>query len=98
MRYCNLRGCPREFGERTQRRLYVIESRYVDIFQVFGILPILRIDLHDDVVLIQRRVHGRDLALAEGVVKSAIDRLGSDSEPGGCLPIDVERGFEAAIL
>ena len=44
-----------------------------------GALPELRLDLHDDVVLVQRRVHRRDLPLAEGVVERVVDRLRRDA-------------------
>ena len=48
----------------------------------------LGIDLQDDVVLVQRRVHGRDDALAEGVVERVVDRGGQDAVARGDLALD----------
>ena len=48
----------------------------------------LRIDLHDDMVLVQGRVHGRDDALAKGVVERVVDGEGQDAVARGHLALD----------
>ena len=41
-----------------------------------------------DAVLVQLREHGRDLALAEGVVERVVDRLRRDAEPRRRIAVD----------
>ena len=56
----------------------------------------MRAHFDHDVILVQRRVHGRNLALAEGIVQRVVDRLGVTPEsrrgraidrPGGLQPV-----------
>ena len=53
----------------------------IDVLQRLRALPVLRRDLHDHVVLVERVVDGRDLALAEGVVERVVDLARVDAEP-----------------
>ena len=70
----------------------------IDIVQSLGALPELRRHLHHHMVLIERRVHRRYLALPKGVVQSVIDQLRRDSHPRGGLAVIIERGLQAAVL
>ena len=70
----------------------------VDVPQRLGALPEARLDLHDDVVLVQRRVDDRHLPLAERVVERVVDQLRRDAEPRGRAPVDGERGLEPLVL
>ena len=66
----------------------------VDVVQRFRPVLELRVDLQDDVVLVQGRVHGRDDALAEGVVERVVDGGGQDAVARGDIALDrdVEQG------
>ncbi len=68
------------------------------LLQKVGILPVLRRHFHHHVILVQRRVHGGDLALAEGVVQGVVDQLRRDAEArrGGAIISD--HGLQALIL
>ena len=57
----------------------------------------LRIDLQDDVVLVQRGEHRRDDALAEGVVERVVDRRRQDAEARRDLAIDRDIELRAGI-
>ncbi len=54
--------------------------------------------LHDDMILVERAIHGGNLALAEGVVERVIDILRGDVESGGGGAIVGEGGFQAVGL
>ena len=70
----------------------------IDVLQRFGILPVLGRDLHDHVVLVQRVVDGRDLALAEGVVERRRDAARVDAEPGRRVAVDRQVDLQAVLL
>ncbi len=72
--------------------------RHVDVAQRRRILRVARIDFHDDVVLIDRAVDDRDLALAECIVKRIVDLRRRDAEPRGGVAVDDEIGFQALLL
>ena len=67
-------------------------------FRAVRVLPELRVHFHHHVILIQRRVHRRDLALAEGVVERIVDRLRRDPESRRGGAIDDQRGLQPVIL
>ena len=62
--------------------------------------PILEfgIDLQHHVVLVERGVHGRDDALAEGVVERVVDGRGQDAEARGDLAVDRDVEQRPGIL
>ena len=66
--------------------------------QNLRVLPILRRHFHDDVILVQGRVHGRNLALAEGVVERIVDILRRQAQARGGVPVDGELRRLAVIL
>ena len=72
--------------------------RNIDLVQRARILPVARRDLHDDVILVERIVDGRDLTLAEGVIERVVDRAERQSKPHRGVAIDREVGLEAAHL
>ena len=59
----------------TQFDFGVVGRARVDLRQRCGILPVLGRDFHHDVILVQRRIHRRYLALPEGVVQGIVDHL-----------------------
>ena len=63
-----------------------------------GLLRKSRRDFKHHVILIQLREHGRDLALAEGVVERVVDLLHADAQARSRIAIDDQRGFEPAVL
>ena len=65
---------------------------------VSGILLILRVHFHHDVILIQRRVHGGHLALAEGIVERIVDQLRRDAEARGGVAVDRPGACRPLIL
>src|SRR5205814_6710586 len=60
----------------------------IDLVQRFRILPEFGRHLHDDVVLVLRRVDSRYLALAECIVEGVIDLTNSESEPRRAAAVD----------
>ena len=84
--------------KRAQRHRSPARAPHVDVPQEQGILPELRRGLHDDVILIQRRVHGRDLPLPEGVVQRGVDQLRRNAEPRGRLAIVLQQRLHAPVL
>ena len=51
----------------------------------------MRLRLHDHVILVQLRVHGVDLALAEGVVQCVVDGCRRDAQSRRRHPVDRQR-------
>ena len=72
--------------------------RNIDLVQRPRILPVARRDLHDDVILVERIVDGRNLTLAEGVIERVVDGADRETEPHRGVAIDREVGLEAAHL
>ena len=62
------------------------------------ILRVARVDLHDHVILVERAVDDRDLALAECVVERVVDLGRRDAEPRGGVAVDDEIGLQALLL
>src|SRR5439155_11032 len=73
-------------------------AAHVDLRERLGALPVLRGHLHHDVVLVERRVDRRDLALAEGVVERLVDHLRGHADARGAGTVDLQRHLEPAIL
>ena len=61
-------------------------------------MPVLRRGFHDDAVLVERVVNGRDLALAESIVQRGIDHARRDAEARGGVAVDDERRLQPAVL
>ena len=49
-------------------------------------------------ILVEARIHGRDLALPEGAVKRVVDRLGGDAEPRRRGAVDDQPACESFVL
>ena len=71
---------------------------HIDVVQCLRILPVFRRSLHHDVVLVEGRVHRRDLALAESIVESCVEKLGRDTETSGGLAVVHDIGLQSAVL
>ena len=56
------------------------------------------LDLHHDMVLVQRRVGDRNLPLAEGVIEGVVDQLRGDAQARGGVAVDHQRGLQAPVL
>ena len=67
-------------------------------FEHRRVLPVARRDLHHHVILVERVVDRRHLALAEGVVERVVDRRDAEAEPRGRGAVDRHVGLEAALL
>ena len=61
-------------------------------------MPIARVDFHHHMILVNRAVNGRDLALPERVIKRIIDLTHDQAETGSRVAIDVDIGFQACLL
>ena len=85
-------------GERAQGHLGAARRGDVNIFQSVGILPILRLHLHHHMILIERGVHGRHLALAKGIVERIVDGLGAQPESRRGRAIDDQAGLQSFVL
>ena len=93
------RGRRRVAGERRERHERAVARRgRARTSRPSRVLPELRVHLHDHVVLVERGVHRRDLALAEGVVERVVDGLRRDAEARGRRAVDRQRGLEALDL
>src|SRR6516165_1229699 len=57
-----------------------VRRRDVDIGERGRVLRVARVDLHHDVILIDRAVDDGDLALAEGVVERVVDLRRRDAQ------------------
>ena len=68
------------------------------LFSESGIALIFGIHFHHDVVLIEAGVHGRDLALAEGVVERVVDVVHGEAQARGGIAVDDEVRFQAMVL
>ena len=78
--------------ERPFRRLHV------NLVQEIRALPPLLLERENHVILVDRLVHRRDLALAERVVERAVDRLRGQAEARGSVAIDDDVRGQAGIL
>ena len=65
--------------EGRQRNLRAVRGVDINIFERIGILLKLRVHFHDDVILIELRINGGDLTLAEGVVQGVVDVGGKNA-------------------
>ena len=92
------RGVRRVLGERGQRHHTAAAGRQIDVLQPFRVLPERRRGLHDHVVLVQLRVHRRDLTLAERVVERAIDRADRQAQPRRLVAIDDDVLLQAGVI
>ena len=69
----------------------------VNALERIGILLELRIDFQDDVILVELSEDGRDLALAEGVVKGVVDVGGENAEARSGVAVDGQCGEETLV-
>ena len=81
--------------ERHRTALRIV---YIDLLQELGVLPKARRRFHHHVILIERRVHGGDLALAKRVIQHVVDELGGNPKARGGVAIVLNHGLQAAIL
>ena len=70
----------------------------IDILQRVGALGKFRSHFHDHVILVQRLVHDRHLALAEGVVQGVVNVCGIHSQPRRGVAINDDGCFESLVL
>ena len=87
-----------ERGDRRQWHEVAIGTGDVEGVQRLGVLPELRCHFHHDAILIETRVHRRDLALTERVVQRLINRASADTQPRGRVPVDDDAGLQSAVL
>ena len=87
-----------EMRERVERHLAAAGRAHVNIAQGLRILPEFRRDFHHHVILVQRRVHGGYLALAEGIVERGVDQLRRNAEARGRGAVVLHPGLQAAVL
>ncbi len=75
-------------AKRRQRNRQAARASARKFFQKRRIFPPLLLERQHHMILIDRFVHGRDLALAERVVQSAVDCLGGEAKPGCGVAVD----------
>ena len=88
----------RDLRQRLQRHLVAVRGRHVDVGERGRVLAVLRLELEDDVVLVQLREDRRHLPLAEGAVERVVHRLRGDAEARGRVAIDRQIRAKAAVL
>src|ERR1039457_2387780 len=86
------------WGQRTAQRLNAGLSDHVNAVQRVRRHLILGVNFEHHVILIQRLVDGRDLALTEGVVEYVVDLRGRNSEARRGIAIDDDVLLQAAYL
>ncbi len=92
------RGGGGRFGDRAQRNFVSRRAKKRRSGAGIGILPVLRRRFHHHVILIQRRVHGGHLALAEGVVERVVDQLRRNAEARRGLAVVVHHRLQTPVL
>ncbi len=83
---------------RRQRHHGSVRRFDEDAVERVRAFAVLRIDLHHHVVLVDAGVHGRNLALSEGIVEHLIDHRNGDAEPRCGVAINNEIRAEPLIL
>lgn len=53
----------------------------IDVVERRGLLGVARIHVHDDVILIEHLIDGRDQLLSEGIVEDVVDVDRRNAEP-----------------
>ena len=69
-------------------------GRNIDFVEHGRALGVARIDLHDDVILVDRGEDGRDLPLAEGVIERVVDLRRRQAEARGGVAVDDQIGLQ----
>ena len=82
--------------ERNRSRRWRRERKY--LCSASGAVGKFRSDLHHHVILVQRLVHGRDLALPESIVERVVDVAVRNAQPRGRIAIDHNLRFQAFVL
>ena len=77
-------------GDRAERHLRAVAAGNVDLRQRGRVFLELGLDAEDDLVLVGRGVHRRDLALAERAVQRLVDQRQRDPEARGGIAIDLD--------
>src|ERR1700757_977291 len=85
-------------ADRTERDQAAVGGAQIDGAEPVRALPKLRLHLHDNMVLIERSEHGRDLALAERVVEGVVDHLRREAEARSGGAVVDEGSLEAVVL
>src|SRR6185437_9607361 len=88
----------RVVGDRGERNLRAGLRADVDVPERVRRLPVLGRRLHDDVILVERRIDRRHLPLSERVVQRGVDQAGRNPEPRGRVAIDDQRGLQSLVL
>ncbi len=70
----------------------------INLIQAAGVLPKLRFNFHDDIILVQRSVHGGNLLLSKSIVNGAVNELRGYAEAGGGIAVINERSLKAVIF
>ena len=98
MRQRNGRDPLREVREGRQRNVGAFGRLHVDRFQEVRAFPPLLLQGQNHVVLIDRLVHHRDLALAKSVIERGVHRLRRETEARRGIAVDDHIGRQAGIL
>ncbi len=85
-------------GHGPQRNLAAVGRLHIDALQRVDLGLPVGVHLEHDIILIGRRIDGRDPALAECAVQRVVDDLRRDAELGGAVAVNVEDDLEPAIL
>ena len=70
-----------EVRKRCERDRRPVVDAHVNILQRVGAVGKFRSHFHDHVILVQRLVHDRHLALAKGVVEGVVDVRRRNAQP-----------------
>ena len=92
-RVCRFKPC-----DRTQRHLRARRRPHIDVMQRGGILPVLRCDLHDDMILIERRIQNGHLALAERIIQRVVDELRAETQTRRRTAIEHDERLLSLVL
>ena len=70
----------------------------MNVLQILQMVLELRFDFQYDTILVRLREHGRNLALAKGVIQHIVDRLHADAEAGCRIAVDDHARLQAQVL
>ena len=84
--------------QRAQRHPASRWRTHIHLLQKLGTLQKFRRRLHHHVILIQRRIHGRNLSLAKCIVKRIVDQLRCDVETRRRSPVVGHHRLQTLVL
>jgi len=87
-----------EGGKRRQRHLITRIGHDIQLMQDIRIAGVVRRQVHDHVILVQRFIDRGNLPLAERIVEQRVNHLHVHAQLRGTIPVDIEHDLLTAGL